>query len=193
MTNPLKAICVFCASSNSVDPEYIEEAFNLGYMMGQDGIDLVYGGASIGLMGSVARGVHKGGGKVVGVLPEFFKKKDIEYSDADELIVVKDMRERKAVMDQRSDGFIVLPGGVGTLEEALEILSMIQLRLTQKPLVFVNTNNFYNGLIDHLKMTVEAKFAKEETLKMFEVVPDPQSALEYLKNFTPPELHNKWI
>jgi uncharacterized protein (TIGR00730 family) len=189
----LKAICVFCASSNSVDQEYIEEAFNLGFMMGQDSIDLVYGGASIGLMGSVARGVHQGGGKVVGVLPEFFKKKDIEYSEADELIVVKDMRERKAVMDQRSDGFIVLPGGVGTLEEALEILSMIQLRLTRKPLVFVNTNNFYNGLIDHMKKTVESKFAKEETLKMFEVVPDPQSALEYLNNFTPPELHTKWI
>jgi uncharacterized protein (TIGR00730 family) len=190
---PLKAICVFCASSNAVDQKYIDEAFNLGCMLGSADIDLVYGGASIGLMGSVARGVHQEGGKVIGVLPEFFKVKDIEYSEADELIVVKDMRERKAVMDQRADGFIVLPGGVGTLEEAMEILSMIQLRLTKKPLVFVNTNSFFNGLIDHLKMTVESKFAKDETLKMFAVVPNPQAAMDYLKNFTPPELHAKWI
>ena len=189
----LKSICVFCASSNAVDKEYMDAALSLGCMMGSAGIDLVYGGASIGLMGSVARGVHQVGGKVIGVLPEFFKIKGIEYSEADELIVVKDMRERKAVLDQRADGFIVLPGGVGTLEEAMEILSMIQLRLTRKPLVFVNTNNFYSGLIEHLKMTVESRFAKDETLKMFTVVPDPQAALDYLKNFSPPELHAKWI
>ena len=92
--------------------------------------NLIYGGASIGLMGCVARGVHEFGGQVTGVLPEFFKIKEIEYGDADELIVTKDMRERKAVMDQKSDAFITLPGGIGTMEEAMEILSMKQLKLT---------------------------------------------------------------
>ncbi len=189
----MKAVCVFCASSRSVGQVYIEAAMELGRLMGRDRIDLVYGGASIGLMGAVARGVHQEGGRVIGVLPEFFKVKDIEYLEADELIVVQEMRERKAVMDQRSDGFIVLPGGVGTLEEALEILSMIQLRLTQKPLVFLNTENFYNGLIDHIKKMVDLKFAKEETLKMFAVVNSPQEALDYVQNFSPPELRQKWM
>ena len=189
----MKAVCVFCASSRSVGQVYIDAAMELGRLMGRDRIDLVYGGASIGLMGAVARGVHREGGRVIGVLPEFFKGKDIEYQDADELITVPTMRERKAAMDQRSEAFIVLPGGIGTLEEAMEILSMIQLRLTQKPLVFLNTENFYNGLIDHIKKMVDLKFAKQETLKMFATVNSPQEALDYVKNFSPPELRSKWM
>jgi len=189
----MKAVCVFCASSRSVGQVYIDAAMELGRLMGRDGIDLVYGGAAIGLMGAVAKGAHQEGGRVIGVLPEFFKVKDIEYLEADELIVVQEMRERKAVMDQRSDGFIVLPGGVGTLEEAMEILSMIQLRLTQKPLVFLNTENFYDGLINHIKKIIDLKFAKQETLKMFAIVNSPQEALDYLRGFTPPALHQKWM
>ena len=140
----MKAICVFCSSSNDVYKGYYEVATDLGHRIGQLGLDLIYGGASIGLMGAVARGVHDKGGRVVGVIPEFFRKKDktIEYVEADELIVTKDMRNRKAIMDERSDAFIVLPGGVGTLEEAMEIVSMKQLCLTDKPLAFINTNNF---------------------------------------------------
>ena len=156
----IRSICVFCASSSAVQPVFLEAAFELGRCMGKEGIDLVYGGASIGLMGEVARGVHRERGKVVGVLTKFFKKKEIAYDDADELIVTRDMRERKAVMDERSDAFIALPGGVGTLEEAVEILSMIQLRLTQKPLVFVNTRNFYGTLLKHFQKMVDWKFAK---------------------------------
>lgn len=189
----LNAICVFCASSGSVDQVYMDAALDLGRLMGSAGLDLIYGGASIGLMGCLARGVHQQGGKVVGVLPEFFRGKDIEYQEADELIVVEGMRERKAVMDRRADAFIVLPGGVGTLEEAMEILSMIQLRLTRKPLVFLNVENFYDGLIGHMKKMVELKFAKKETLKMFAVESTPQAALDYIKNFSPPDLHGKWI
>lgn len=189
----LSAICVFCASSNAVDQVYKDAAFDLGRRIGKAGIDLVYGGASIGLMGCVARGQHQAGGKVIGVLPKFFKVKDIEYSQADELIVVEDMRQRKDVMDKRADAFIVLPGGVGTLEEAMEILSMVQLGLTNKPLVFINTENFYGGLIEHMKKMVELKFAKEETLNMFAAAPHPQAALDYIKNFTSTNLRGKWI
>jgi len=190
---PLSAICVFCASSSAVDQVYKDAAFDLGRRIGKAGIDLIYGGASIGLMGCVARGQHQEGGKVIGVLPKFFKVKDIEYSQADELIVVEDMRQRKDVMDKRADAFIVLPGGVGTLEEAMEILSMVQLGLTNKPLVFINTENFYGGLIEHMKKMVELKFAKEETLNMFAVAPHPQAALDYIKNFTSTNLRGKWI
>ena len=190
---PIRSICVFCASSNAVDSVYLDAATDLGRRMGRAGIDLVYGGASIGLMGAVARGVHAEGGQVTGVLPEFFKKKEIEYGEADELIVTRDMRERKAVMDERSDAFIVLPGGVGTLEEAMEIFSLIQLKQTLKPLVFVNTEGFYDGIVYHFEQLVKLKFAKEETLKMYQLVPSPEEAIRFIENYRPPEVHSKWI
>ena len=183
--NNIQSICVFCASSESVDDLFKDIAFELGRELGRRGIDLVYGGASIGLMGCLARGVHEEKGKVIGVLPEFFKTKDIEYSDADELIVTKNMRERKAVMDKRSDAFIVLPGGIGTLEEAMEILSMRQLRLTDKPLVFINTQGFYEGLRAIFEEMVDLKFAKPKVMDMYAMVPNPQSALEYLRSYIP--------
>jgi hypothetical protein len=189
----IHSICVFCASSNAVDTVYLEAATDLGRRMGQAGIDLVYGGASIGLMGAVARGVHEKGGKVTGVLPKFFKKVEIEYGEADELIVTHDMRERKGIMDERSDAFIVLPGGVGTLEEAMENLSLIQLKQTLKPLVFINTEGFYDGIIRHFEQLVRLKFTKEETLKMYSLVESPVEAIEFIENFRPPEVHSKWI
>jgi len=183
--NNIQSICVFCASSESVDDLFKDIALELGRELGRRGIDLVYGGASIGLMGCLARGVHEEKGKVIGVLPEFFKTKDIEYSEADELIVTKNMRERKAVMDKRSDAFIVLPGGIGTLEEAMEILSMRQLRLTDKPLVFINTQGFYEGLRAIFEEMVDLKFAKHNVMDMYAMVPNPQSALEYLGSYIP--------
>ena len=146
----IQSICVFCASSNSVDDLFKQTALELGKEMGKRGIKLVYGGASIGLMGCVARGVHEEKGKVVGVLPEFFKTKDIEYSEADELIVTNDMRERKAVMDQRSDAFIVLPGGIGTLEEAMEIFS--QLDVDQLPVVRSEDKSKVIGMLTRSEM-----------------------------------------
>ena len=191
--NKIQSICVFCSSSQSVDDSFKDTALELGREIGRRRIDLVYGGASIGLMGCVARGVHEEKGKVIGVLPEFFKEKDIEYSEADELIVTQDMRERKAEMDKRSDAFIVLPGGVGTLEEAMEILSMHQLRLTDKPLVFINTKGFYEGLRITFEEMVDLKFAKPNIMDMYKMVPDPQKALDYLFNYTSQPLDKKWL
>ena len=189
----IRAMCVFCASSNAVDAVYLEAATDLGRRMGQSGIDLVYGGASIGLMGALARGVHEKGGKVTGVLPKFFKTIEIEYGEADELIVTRDMRERKAIMDERSDAFIVLPGGVGTLEEAMEIFSLIQLKQTVKPLVIINTEGFYDGIIRHFEQLVTLKFAKAETLKMYALVNTPEEAMVFIENFRPREVPGKWI
>ncbi len=183
----IKSICVFCSSSNSIDDVYFETATDLGHRIGQLGLGLVYGGASIGLMGAIARATHEKGGRVLGVIPEFFRDKDknFEYSKADELIIVETMRIRKAVMDERADAFIALPGGIGTLEEVIEILSMKQLGLTEKPLVFVNTNNFYDGLISNLQNMVDLKFAKSSTLELFAVCPDPLSALEFIFSYQP--------
>lgn len=183
----IKSICVFCSSSNSIDDVYFETATDLGHRIGQLGLGLVYGGASIGLMGAIARATHEKGGRVLGVIPEFFRDKDknFEYSKADELIIVETMRIRKAVMDERADAFIALPGGIGTLEEVIEILSMKQLGLTEKPLVFVNTNNFYDGLISNLRKMVSLKFVKSSTLELFAVCPDPSSALEFILSYQP--------
>lgn len=191
--NPIRSICVYCASSQSVEEVFREAASDLGRRMGRSGIDLVYGGASIGLMGCVARGVHEGGGRVVGVLPEFFKTREIEYSEADELVVTQDMRERKSVMDRRSDAFIVMPGGIGTLEEAMEILSMKQLKLTAKPLVFLNTRGYFDNLFACFREMVDLKFAKQETLNLFGVESDPEGALNYIRNYSPPTIHTKWL
>jgi uncharacterized protein (TIGR00730 family) len=191
--NPVRAICVFCASSNAVDEIFLEMADDLGRKMGDLGIDLVYGGASIGLMGSVARGVHASGGKVVGVLPRFMKSKDIEYAEADELIVTKDMRERKAIMDDRADGFIALPGGIGTLEELMEILSMKQLHLNPKPLVVLNTRKFYDKWVALIHDMVAQKFTKASIEDMFYLADDPQSALDYILRYERPFEESKWL
>ena len=191
--NNIQSICVFCASSESVEDLFKDIALELGRKLGRRRIDLVYGGASIGLMGCLARGVHEEKGKVIGVMPEFFKTKEIEYSEADELIVTKNMRERKAVMDKRSDAFIVLPGGIGTLEEAMEILSMRQLCLTEKPLVFINTQGFYEGLRTIFEEMVDLKFAKPNIMDMYKMVPDPQSALDYLFSYSPHRPDKKWL
>jgi cytokinin riboside 5'-monophosphate phosphoribohydrolase len=179
----IKSICVFCGSSESVDNSYKAVATELGRAIGKKGLDLVYGGASIGLMGCVARGVHEEKGKVIGILPEFFHTKDIRYLDADELIVTKDMRERKAKMDERSDAFIVLPGGIGTLEEAMEILSMRQLKISDKPLVFINTGGFYDKLNETFTSMIDLGFAKENIRSMYPMTSDPCSALEYILSF----------
>ena len=191
----MKSICVFCASSNAVDKVYHQVATDLGQRIGLLGLDLIFGGGGIGLMGDVARGVHDKGGRVVGVIPEFFlnNEQPIEYAKADELIVTKDMRSRKAIMDERSDAFIVLPGGIGTLEEATEIISMKQLGLTEKPIVFINTNKFYDAFILNLNRMVELKFAKQSTLDLINVLPDPLSALEFMTAYQPQKSNSKWL
>ena len=191
--NKPSTICVFCGSSELVDEIFKATAFELGLELGRRGIDLIYGGASIGLMGCVARGVHEEKGKVIGVLPEFFKTKDIAYSEADELIITRDMRERKAMMDQRSDAFIVLPGGMGTLEEAIEILSMRQLNLTDKPIIFINTQGFYEELISVFEKMIGLRFAKPNIIDMYKVASDPESDLDYALSYFPRSPDNEWL
>ena len=191
----MKSICVFCSSSDLIDEVYFKTAIDLGCQIGGLNLDLVYGGGGIGLMGAVARSVHKNGGKVVGVFPEFLREKDkgFEYTEADELIIAETMRIRKAIMDERADAFIVLPGGIGTLEEAIEIMSMKQLGLTDKPLAFVNTNNFYDSLISNFQMMVGLKFAKSSILDLFAVCPNSSSALEFILSYKSKKKDNKWL
>jgi len=131
-----KLLCVYCASSDRLDPKYYAAATELGHVLVRQGWGLVYGGGKTGMMGAVARATKAAGGRVVGVIPEFMKARELAYDEADELISVITMRERKLLMETRADAFVTLPGGFGTLEEIMEILTLRQLDVVKKPCVF---------------------------------------------------------
>jgi uncharacterized protein (TIGR00730 family) len=189
-----RTICVFCSSSDAVDSIFFETAMELGALISQQNYDLVYGGAQIGLMGALARAAHQNGGKVVGVIPESLRRvQGIAYEAADELLVTRDLRERKAVMEARSDAFVGLPGGFGTLEELLEILTLKQLGLHTKPIVLVNTNGFYDYLIQLFERIYQERFAKPDYRQLYHVAPDVANVFSYLEAYRPLQLQNKWF
>lgn len=158
----MKTICVFCASSLGNDPVYTETAFELGKILAENKIDLIYGGAQVGLMGKIAEGCLSGNGKVIGIIPEFLKTKEIVHSNLSELITVKTMHERKAMMHDKSDAFIALPGGFGTMEELFEILTWAQLNLHQKPVGVLNINGYYDALIQLVETMIAAGLLNEQ-------------------------------
>ncbi len=187
--------CVFCSSSDAIAPEFFDAATELGQSIGRKKGTLIYGGASVGLMGTVAQAVHRNGGRVVGVSLELesFKKVEIPSDVADEMIITQTMRERKAIMAARADAFIALPGGFGTLDEVLEILTLKQLHFHQKPVVLINTNNFYTPLVALFEQLIAQKFAKPGHQKLYHLAVDAGSAMTYLQNYKPLELKNKWF
>jgi uncharacterized protein (TIGR00730 family) len=145
--NTLKTLCVFCGSRLGADPEYQSQAKILGTLLAQKAITLVYGGGNVGLMGVVANAVMAAGGQAIGVIPEFMGTKEIANFNLTELIVVSSMHERKAKMASLAHGFIALPGGAGTFEELLEVLTWAQLNLHHKPIGLFNCNGYYDGLL----------------------------------------------
>ncbi len=153
-----KSLCVYCASSDRVDPKYFAVAAALGAAMAQRKWGLIYGGGKTGLMGTVARSVKAGGGRVVGVIPEFMKARELAFTEADELISVITMRERKLLMETRADAFLALPGGWGTLEELLEILTLAHLETLQKPIIILNQEGYYDDLFRLFERIVAEKF-----------------------------------
>lgn len=184
-------ICVYCSSSDAVAPAFFEAAAELGRLMAQRGHALVYGGASVGLMGEVARAVRADGGRVISVMPEVVRKADIAFEEADEIIYTGTLRERKAVMEGRSDAFIALPGGFGTLEEAIEILSLKQLGLHAMPVAFINTSGFYGPLIDLFERMYADRFAKSVFRALYAITDGAAAALDYIENYRPVELESK--
>lgn len=164
-----KLLCVYCASSDRLDPKYYAAAAELGREMVRRGWGLVYGGGKTGIMGAVARAVTQSGGRVVGVIPEFMKARELAYHEADELVTVITMRERKLLMETRADAFVALPGGWGTLEEILEILTLRQLDVVRKPCVFFNQDGFYDPLLKLFDHMLAEKFFKPSNLELFRV------------------------
>jgi uncharacterized protein (TIGR00730 family) len=143
----LKNLCVYCGANPGVAPAYAAAAESLGRAMAAANVRLVYGGGSIGLMGILARSVMRHGGKVTGVIPQFLKDREIMLREVDDLVVTADMHERKQTMFQRADAFVALPGGIGTLEEVVEIMTWAQLDQHVKPVLIVNLNGFWDSLI----------------------------------------------
>lgn len=188
----MKRITVFCASSFGTEKIYEEQANALGKTLAEQNIELVYGGANVGLMGAVADGALNAGGKVIGVLPNFLRSKEIAHHGLTELILVESMHERKTKMNDLCDGVIALPGGFGTLEELFEMLTWAQLGLHKKPIAILNINGFYDSLIELLKGMVEKGLLKDVNQKMLLVSDNIEDLINKMRNYVPPTV-GKWI
>lgn len=188
-----KLLCVYCSSSDRLDPKYSAAAVELGHEMVVRGWGLVYGGGKTGLMGVIARAVKEKGGRVVGVIPEFMKTRELAYDEADELVTVVTMRERKLLMETRADAFVALPGGFGTLEEIMEILTLRQLDVVRKPCVFFSQDGFYDDLIRLFERMLREKFFKPSNMELFRVaatVPDVFARIEAVEDA---KTESKWF
>lgn len=188
-----KLLCVYCSSSDRLDPKYYAAAEELGREMVRQGWGLVYGGGKTGLMGSVARSVKESGGRVVGVIPEFMKARELAFDAADELITVITMRERKMLMETRADAFVTLPGGWGTLEEIMEILTLRQLDVLRKPCIFLNQDGFYDDLLRFFQTMVTGRFNKPSNLELFSSVATVPEIFSAMANFKAATGESKWF
>ncbi len=174
-------ICVFCGSTNGTNPEYQIEAARLGAFIAERAFGLVYGGASVGLMGAVADAALMGGAPVIGVLPEVLKDREIAHPGLTELHYVANMHERKAMMADRADAFVALPGGFGTLDEFIEIVTWAQLGIHSKPCLLVNTHGYFDGLLRFLDHSVSQGFVREANRNSIQVVESAEAALSLIE------------
>ncbi|MGJ5642098.1 TIGR00730 family Rossman fold protein [Formosa sp. S-31] len=181
----MKSVAVFCGSSKGHDPDIINEAYLLGQTFAKRKIDLVYGASKLGIMGEVARGVTDNKGGIIGVIPEFLMTKEIVNPDVTELIVTDNMHKRKVIMYEKSDGFMVLPGGFGTMDEFFEITTWGQLGLHTKPIGILNVNGFFDHLLDYCKTMVSRGFLKQENLDAVVVDDTIDGLLEKMNNYKP--------
>jgi hypothetical protein len=188
----ISSICVFCGSSPGASPEYAAAAKRLGRLLADENITLIYGGASVGLMGEVAEAALRHGGKVVGVIPDFMRQKELAHPDLSELVVVESMHERKATMSDLACGFIALPGGMGTLEEFCEVVTWAQLGLHRKPCGLLNANNFYAPLIAFLDSMTAEGFVREKHRGLVLAEDTPEQLLRAMRGYTPVTA-DKWL
>lgn len=176
-----KWVCVFCASAEGESWEYMEQARVMGRAIAGRGHGLVYGGATVGTMGAVADAALRAGGEVVGVIPDVLMERELGHARLTELHVVRTMHERKALMAERADAFVALPGGFGTLDEFIEILTWAQLRIHTKPCVLVNVLGYYDGLLEFLETAVARGFLKRENFELIRVARDAAEALDMVE------------
>ena len=189
----MKLLCVYCSSSDRLDAKYTRAAEQLGREVAARGWGLVYGGGKTGLMGAVARVVKERGGRVVGVIPEFMKVRELAFDEADELISVVTMRERKMLMEARADGFLALPGGWGTLEEMLEILTLAHLEVLRKPFVIFNQDGFYDPMLEFFERIIAEKFMRDTIRGKYAVARDVADIFPLIEGWTNQPGDAKWF
>ena len=188
----MKRICVYSGSNAGIRSEYKESAIKLGNVLAENNIELVYGGSKVGLMGEIANQILKKNGKVTGVMPKGLFPKEIVNDQLTNLIEVKDMHERKKTMADLSDGFIALPGGIGTFEELFEILSWAQLGIHNKPVGILNVAGFFEPVITLLHNISQEGFMNESNIKLLLVSAYPTELLNKMNKYVPPVLGTKW-
>lgn len=176
-------ICIYGASSNKIDSSFMEASEELGEQLAKRGHTLVFGGGTNGLMGAVARGFSKTDGKIIGIAPSFFNVDGVLFDKCDEFIYPDTMRKRKELMEQKSDAFIMTPGGVGTFDEFFEILTLKQLGLHSKPIAIFNINGYFDNLIATLNSAVDTKFMDNRTLDLCPVFEEIEPLIDYLESY----------
>ncbi|MBE7218284.1 MAG: TIGR00730 family Rossman fold protein [Caulobacteraceae bacterium] len=174
---PGLSVCLFCGSSNAADPNFLQAAADFGRALAREDVRLVYGGGGIGLMGAAAKAAHAAGGKVLGVMPDFLRRREVIYDEV-ETVVVSNMHDRKRIMFEQSDAFAIFPGGVGTLEEVIELMSWRRLDLHRKPIVFLDMKGFWKPFFQMIDFTVDQKFTPPW-------LPDTWSAVEAVEGVLP--------
>lgn len=189
----MKNIAIYASSSDALPAKYKEATIRLGKVLAQNGYNLVWGGGQVGLMGAVAESMQANGGKIYGFMPECLHQEWVTFKNADKMIFTKDLRERKAGIEKVADAIIALPGGFGTLEEVLEMITLKQIKLHQKPIIFFNINNFFAPLLKLFENIYKIKAAKESYRKLYYVTESPAAIITYLKNYSPPKLPDKWF
>ena len=175
-------ICVYGASSNAIAKSYINPTEELGAKIAERGHTLIYGGGAAGLMGAAARGVYARGGKIIGVVPSFLNVDGILFDNCDELIFTETMRERKQLMEEKSEAFIMTPGGLGTFDEFFEILTLKQLGRHSKPIAVFNINGYFDSLIAQLKNAVHKQFMTTESVELCLFTDSADKLLDYLED-----------
>ena len=185
-------ITVYTSSSNAVGSHFFQLARNLGELLGSQGFHLIYGASNIGLMGAIAQAVKDNGGQVHGVIPQKIHDFVPPFQEIDSLTITETMAERKNLMIKQADAFIALPGGFGTLEELIEVITLKQLQYHNKAIVILNSEGFYDALLAHFEYLYTHHFAKSKTRELFHVANTPQDALDYIKNYHPISFGLKW-
>lgn len=187
----IKNVCVYASSSRHLEDIYIDAAMRLGQVLAQEGLGLVFGAGAEGLMGALARGASAHGGVTIGVVPEMMNVDGVIYDGCTELFVTRTMRERKAMLEEKADAFIALPGGFGTFEELLEIITLKQLGYHQKPIAILNVNRYYDALIAQFDLAAAQRFAAPEALTLYGVFGEIGATMEYIKAYRPETAYKK--
>lgn len=183
-------ICVFGASSSTIDKSYIEQTETLGRKMADRGHSLIYGAGASGLMGAVARGMYEKGGEIIGIVPDFFENEDMGvdgkiFENCTELVKTDTMRERKRIMEDRAEAFVITPGGIGTFEEFFEVFTLKQLERHNKSIAILNLNGYYDAMINMLEVAIDEKFLRAGCRQLYKVFNDIDEMLDYIEQYKP--------